>query len=84
MFFTTPHENIPLYCSAFESAWLTLLSEERVTAENIAHLPSLLMKAVLDSALLGERDFERLASAALQRLEFYEKEAEGMFVSIRQ
>jgi hypothetical protein len=61
---------------AFQSAWLTLLSEERVRAENIDRLPALLVSAVLETARLKESETEDLATAALRRLTLYEFEVE--------
>lgn len=60
--------------TAFQRAWLTLLKEERVTAENIARAPTLLMEAIVDAAHSGERDELSLARAALHRMTAYERD----------
>lgn len=73
----SPHELLTLV-GAFQSAWLTLLHDERVFAGNVDRLPGLLMGAVLDSAAAhGGLDEDRLAAAALQRLNLYERELEN-------
>ena len=53
---------------AYQIAWMALLSAHKVTAENIAQMPALLMGAILESAKAEERDEEALAELALVRL----------------
>ena len=52
------------------------LEDERLETSNIDRLPGLLMSAILESARGGERDEEKLAAAALRRLDLYEFELE--------
>jgi hypothetical protein len=70
-----PHQVLTLV-GAFQSAWLSLLRDERLLASNIDRLPGLLMSAVLDAASDGMSDEEKLAEAALSRLGAYEMELE--------
>ena len=49
--------------AAFRRAWKTLLVEERITAQNIEFIPTILMEAIVDAAHAGERDELLLASA---------------------
>ena len=60
--------------AAFQRAWKTLLVEERITAQNIEFIPTLLMEAIVDAAHAGERDERRLASAALVRMSNHERD----------
>ena len=69
-------EEVLLLVGAFQTAWLSLLEDERLETSNIDRLPGLLMSAILESARGGERDEEKLAAAALRRLELYEFELE--------
>ena len=69
-------EEVLLLVGAFQTAWLSLLEDERLETSNIDRLPGLLMSAILESARGGERDEEKLAAAALRRLDLYEFELE--------
>jgi len=60
--------------AAFQRAWKTLLEEERITAQNIEFIPTLLMEAIVDAAHAGERDELLLASAALVRMSNHERD----------
>jgi hypothetical protein len=71
-----PSHEILMLVGAFQTAWLSLLQDERVLASNVDRLPGLLMGAVLDVAADGESDEEKLAEAALGRLSAYERELE--------
>src|SRR5205809_4215986 len=57
-------EEVLLLVGAFQTAWLSLLEDERLETSNIDRLPGLLMSAILESARGGERDEEKLAAAA--------------------
>jgi hypothetical protein len=72
-----PPNEILTLVGAFQTAWLSLLHDERVLANNVDRLPGLLMGAVLDAAAEGESDEEKLAAAALSRLSAYERELEN-------
>jgi hypothetical protein len=71
-----PSHDILTLVGAFQTAWLSLLQDERLLASNIDRLPGLLMSAVLDAASEGVSDEEQLAAAALGRLSAYEQELE--------
>jgi hypothetical protein len=71
-----PPNEILLLVGAFQTAWLSLLQEERLLASNVDRMPGLLMSAVLDAASEGARNEEQLAQAALWRLSAYERELE--------
>jgi hypothetical protein len=71
-----PANEILMLVGAFQTAWLSLLHDERLLASNIDRLPGLLMSAVLDAASDGASDEEQLANAALGRLSAYERELE--------
>ena len=60
--------------AAFRRAWRTLLVEERITAQNIEVIPTMLMDAIVDAAHAGERDELRLAAAALNRMANHERD----------
>ena len=60
--------------AAFRRAWKTLLVEERITAQNIELIPTMLMEAIVDAAHAGERDEQLLASAALGRISNHERD----------
>ena len=60
--------------AAFRRAWKTLLEEERITAQNIESIPTMLMEAIVDAAHAGERDEQLLASAALGRMANHERD----------
>ena len=60
--------------AAFRRAWKTLLVEERITAQNIEFIPTILMEAIVDAAHADERDELLLASAALGRMANYERD----------
>jgi hypothetical protein len=55
--------------AAFQRAWKVLLREERITAQNIEFIPTMLMEAHT-----GERDELLLAAAALGRMANYERD----------
>jgi hypothetical protein len=63
-----------MMAAAFQRAWKTLLVDERVTAENIEFIPTLLMEAIVDAAHAGERDELLLAAAALGRMANHERD----------
>jgi len=69
--------------AAFRRAWKTLLVEERITAQNIEFIPTILMEAIVDAAHAGERDELLLASAALGRMANHERDEldSGLHVS---
>jgi hypothetical protein len=71
-----PPNEILVLVGAFQTAWLSLLQDERLLASNIDRLPGLLMSAVLDAASEGGSDEEKLAASALGRLSAYERELE--------
>ena len=71
-----PPNEILMLVGAFQTAWLSLLQDERLLASNVDRLPGLLMSAVLDAAGEGESDEEKLAMLALSRLNAYERELE--------
>jgi hypothetical protein len=71
-----PAREILILVGAFQTAWLSLLQDERLLASNVDRLPGLLMSAVLDAASDGVSDEEQLAAAALGRLSAYERELE--------
>jgi hypothetical protein len=71
-------DDILLLVGAFQSAWLSLLQDERVLAGNVDRLPGLLMTAVLDAASDHGGDEERLAAAALRQLDLYEDQLESV------
>ncbi len=71
-----PSDDILVLVAAFQTAWLSLLQDERVLASNVDRLPGLLMSAVLDAACENVSDEQQLASAALARLGAYEQELE--------
>ncbi len=71
-----PPNEILVLVGAFQTAWLSLLQDERLLASNIDRLPGLLMSAVLDAASEGVSDEEQIATAALGRLSAYERELE--------
>jgi hypothetical protein len=60
--------------AAFRRAWKTLLVEERITAQNIEFIPTMLMEAIVDAAHAGERDEQLLAAAALVRMASHERD----------
>ena len=60
--------------AAFRRAWKTLLVEERITAQNIELIPTMLMEAIVDAAHAGERDEHLLAVAALGRMANHERD----------
>jgi len=60
--------------AAFQRALKALLLDERITAQNIEHIPTMLMEAIVDAAHTGERDERRLAAAALGRMANYERD----------
>jgi hypothetical protein len=60
--------------TAFQRAWKALLVDERITAENIEFVPTLLMEAIVDAAYAGERDELLLAAAALGRMANHERD----------
>jgi hypothetical protein len=60
--------------AAFRRAWKALLLEERITAQNIETMPTVLMEAIVDAAHTGERDELLLAAAALSRMARYERD----------
>jgi hypothetical protein len=60
--------------AAFRRAWKTLLAEERITAQNIEVIPTLLMDAIVDAAHAGERDELHLAAAALGRMASHDRD----------
>ena len=60
--------------AAFRRAWKALLVEERITAQNIEFIPTILMEAIVDAAHAGERDEQLLASAALGRISNHERD----------
>src|SRR4051812_49374048 len=41
--------------AAFQRAWKVLLADERITAQNIEYIPTMLMEAIVDAAHTGER-----------------------------
>jgi hypothetical protein len=76
-----PPNEILTLVGAFQTAWLSLLQDERLLASNVDRLPGLLMSAVLDAASEGASDEEQLAAAALARLSAYERELESTLQS---
>src|SRR5947208_14147098 len=60
--------------AAFRRAWKTLLVEERITAQNIEFIPTILMEAIVDATHASERDELLLASAALVRMANHERD----------
>ena len=60
-------------------AWRALLREKRLTAKNMETLPSQLMTAVMLVSMTADSNAERVAEAALSRMEFYEREGRGEF-----
>ena len=60
--------------AAFRRAWKTLLVEERITAQNIEFIPTMLMEAIVDAAHAGERDEQLLAAASLGRMANHERD----------
>ena len=69
----TRHERLVM-TAAFERAWKALLLDERITAQNIENIPTMLMEAIVDAAHTGEHDELRLAAAALGRMANYERD----------
>ena len=69
--------------AAFRRAWKTLLVDERITAQNIESIPTMLMEAIVDAAQAGERDEQLLAAAALGRMASDERDEfeSGLHVS---
>ena len=69
--------------AAFRRAWKTLLVDERITAQNIESIPTMLMEAIVDAAQDGERDEQLLAAAALGRMANHERDESdsGLHVS---
>ena len=63
-----------MMAAAFQRAWKTLLVDERITAENIEFVPTLLMEAIVDAAHAGERDELLLTAAALSRMANHERD----------
>ena len=60
--------------AAFRRTWKILLVEERITAQNIEFIPTMLMEAIVDAADAGERDEQLLAAAAIGRMANYERD----------
>ena len=69
--------------AAFRRAWKTLFMDERITAQNIESIPTMLMEAIVDAAQDGERDEQLLAAAALGRMANHERDESdsGLHVS---
>jgi hypothetical protein len=72
-----PPNDVLTLVGAFQTAWLSLLQDERLLASNVDRLPGLLVSAVLDAASEGISNEEQLAAAALTRLSAYERELEN-------
>jgi hypothetical protein len=69
----TAHQ-IMLCVTAFESAWASLVSDNRVREENIKKLPTLLIAAILEKAAEGELKKEVLMAAGLERVKDFKDE----------
>jgi len=74
--FVHDKSDVLLLCGAFHRAWATLLLDEKLTANNMEEMPSLLLGAILDAAIPGNLSERALAAAGLVRLAEYEKELE--------
>ena len=68
-----------VFVIAFMIAWRALLREKRLTAKNMETLPGQLMTAVMLVSMTADSNAERVAEAALSRMEFYEREGRGEF-----
>jgi len=73
------YQEIELCRTAFQIAWRVLLREKRLTAKNMETLPGQLMTAVMLVSMTADSNAERIAEAALSRMEFYEREGRGGF-----
>ena len=73
------YQEIELCRTAYQIAWRALLREKRLTAKNIETLPSQLMTAVMLVSMTADSNAERVAEAALSRMEFSEREGRGEF-----
>ena len=58
---------------AFSDAWRLLLSQERVTADNVVHAPDVLLEAIFEAMEIGERDEQKLVAAAVRKMAHYER-----------
>ena len=67
-------EQRSIMSAAFRRAWKTLLAQERITAQNIEVIPTLLMDAIVDAAHGGECDELSLAAAALGSMASHERD----------
>ena len=73
------YQEIELCRTAFLIAWRALLREKRLRAKNMETLPGQLMTAIMLVAMTADGNAERVAEAALSRMEFYEREGRGEF-----
>jgi len=77
------YSDIEKSCAGFRIAWRSLLANGHITEANIETLPCKLMMALLSATLSGERDPQRLAQAALERLEFYGHANDGAAAALQ-
>jgi hypothetical protein len=71
------YQEIELCRTAFLIAWRALLREKRLTAKNMETLPGQLMTAIMLVSMTADGNAERVAEAALSRMEFFEREGRG-------
>ena len=57
---------------AFRRVWQTLLVEERITAQNVAQVPDLLIQCMIASLDAGAHDVESLYVAAMEGMTLLE------------
>jgi len=74
--FVHDKSDVLMLCGAFPRAWTTLIREQKLHADNMEEMPSLLLGAILDAAIPGNLSERALAAAGLVRLAEYEKELE--------
>ena len=80
MRFSTSNEFLS-FVSAYQRAWMLLLLDERVTAQNMPTLPVLLLTALLETAAPGNLKEDELCGAALKRVEALERDAEELLLN---